>query len=204
MNKQKQHIGYKPLGLKGSFAGILMNSSHAGLYKKIIYKYAVDSLFGKTAPKILDIGCGGGKVLDIFSSALKNAKLFGIDHSEDMVKMARRVNKSAINFGKTEITLGLSSALPYPDNQFNLITAFDTINYWDDFENSAKEIMRTLADKGIFMIVNAYPREGTKWRDFVKFKNSDEYRSSLGKSGFKEIRTFIENNTIIILAHKME
>lgn len=201
MNKDVQAIGAKPTGLKGRLAGLIMNSIHANQYRRII-KHIVEEVGIKDAITILDIGCGGGKAINQFSSMLKNSKIYGIDHSADMVSLARDVNKGEIEKGKVDIHQGDVTKIPYPDNYFDIISAFDTINFWTDFNKAIVEIKRALKDNGIFLIVNGYPKEGTKWWDFVKFKNDDEYRKVLSEHGFNSINIEIEKNTIIIKAEQ--
>ena len=195
-------IGSKPVGLKGRLAGVIMNLIHASQYKKIIQKYLVENIDTSDELTVLDIGCGGGKVINIFSSLIKNAKIFGIDHSPDMVNLSQKVNKNGINNGMIEIVQGDVKKLPYPNDSFNIVTAFDTISFWNNFNDSINEIKRVLKQDGIFFIVNGYPKVGTKWYDFVKFKNDSEYRAFLTRHDFKEINLVIEKNTIIIKALK--
>jgi len=195
-------IGSKPVGLKGRLAGVIMNLIHASQYKKIIQKYLVENIDTSDELSVLDIGCGGGKVINIFSSLIKKVKIFGIDHSPDMVNLSKKVNKNGINNGMIEIVQGDVKKLPYPNDSFNIVTAFDTISFWNDFNDSINEIKRVLKQDGIFFIVNGYPKVGTKWYDFVKFKNDSEYRAFLTRNGFKEINLVIEKNTIIIKALK--
>jgi len=195
-------IGSKPVGLKGRLAGVIMNLIHASQYKKIIQKYLVENIDTPDELSVLDIGCGGGKVINIFSSLIKKVKIFGIDHSPDMVNLSKKVNKNGINNGMIEIVQGDVKKLPYPNDSFNIVTAFDTISFWNDFNDSINEIKRVLKQDGIFFIVNGYPKVGTKWYDFVKFKNDSEYRAFLTRNGFKEINLVIEKNTIIIKALK--
>jgi ubiquinone/menaquinone biosynthesis C-methylase UbiE len=146
----------------------------------------------------LDIGCGGGKVISLFSSMLEKSKIYGIDHSVDMVMLSSRVNKASIFNGTVNIVQSDVIKLPYSDDFFDIATAFDTINFWNDFDNSIKEVRRVLKNEGKFFIVNGYPKQGTKWWHFVKFKNGNEYRNVLSRNGFKEINIVIEKNTIII------
>jgi len=195
-------IGSKPVGLKGRLAGVIMNLIHASQYKKIIQKYLVENIDTSDELSVLDIGCGGGKVVNIFSSLIKKVKIFGIDHSLDMVNLSQKVNKNGINNGMIEIVQGDVKKLPYPNDSFNIVTAFDTISFWNDFNDSINEIKRVLKQDGIFFIVNGYPKVGTKWYDFVKFKNDSEYRAFLTRHSFKEINLIIEKNTIIIKALK--
>ena len=198
MSNEMQTIGSNPVGLKGRFAGIIMNLIHTNHYRKIIQRYIINKIDISNHLSIQDVGCGGGKVITLFSSMLEKSKIYGIDHSIDMVNLSSRVNKAGISNRTINIVQGNVNKLPYSDNFFNIITAFNTINFWNDFDNSIKEVKRVLKNEGKFFIVNAYPEQGTKWWDFVKFKNDNEYRSTLSKYGFKEINIYIEKNTIII------
>jgi len=202
MSNDMQTIGSNPVGLKGRLAGIIMNLIHTNQYKKIIQRYIIDKIDTINHLSILDVGCGGGKVISLFSSMLKKSKIYGIDHSVDMVNLSRRVNKAGISDGTVDIVQGNVNKLPYSDDFFDIVTAFDTINFWNDFDNSIIEIERVLKQNGIFLIVNGYPKEGTKWWNFVKFKNDSEYRAVLSEHGFKEINIIIEKNTIIIQTNK--
>ena len=199
MNKDVQTIGSNPTGLKGRLAGLIMNLIHANQYRKII-KHAIEEEEGKGSAKILDVGCGGGKAISLFSSMLKNSKIYGIDHSADMVSLAREVNKKEIENGKVDIIECDATDLPYANDYFDIIAAFDTINFWTDFNKAIVEIKRTLKANGIFLIVNGYPKEGTKWWKFVKFKSENAYRKVLLEHGFTHINVKIEKSTIIIEA----
>ncbi len=202
MSKNFLTIGSKPLGLTGKLAGFIMNSIHAKQYKNIIKKQIFEKVETSNFLSVLDIGCGGGKAINLFCSMFINSKIYGIDHSIEMVNLSRKVNKKEICKGKADIVQSDVNALPYLNNFFDIITAFDTINFWTDFDKAMNEIKRVLKKEGIFLIVNGYPKEGTKWWDFVKFKNEDEYKTLLLKNGFKEILITIEKHTIIIQAKK--
>ena len=149
------------------------------------------------------IGCGGGKVLQILSSLIPNATLYGIDHSADMVALARKHNKAGISSGKIIIVQGCAEELSFTDTFFDVVTAFDTINFWQDVDRALTEIQRVLHSGGHFIIVNGYPAEGTKWYDFVTFKNDDAYREALEHAGFAEVHTAIEKQMIIVRGQKV-
>jgi ubiquinone/menaquinone biosynthesis C-methylase UbiE len=195
-------IGSKPIGFKGRLAGTIMNLIHAKQYKKIIQKYIVDNINITDSLTILDIGCGGGHAINLFSSMINTAKIHGIDHSADMVNLSKKVNKIGIENGLIKIIQGDVKNLPYSNNYFDIITAFDTINFWDNINIAINEITRVLKPEGVFCIVNGYPRKGTKWYEVVKFKTDNEYRLFLIKNGFNKIDINIERNTIIIKASK--
>lgn len=202
MNNDIQTIGSNPVGIKGRLAGRIMNIIHSNQYKTILANHVIPHLDTNDPMSILDIGCGGGKVINLFYSMLKNSKISGIDHSIDMVRLSRRVNIKGIKEERVDIIQGNASRLPFPDNFFDIVTAFDTINFWNEIDICINEIRRVLKQNAMFCIVNGYPKEGTKWWDFVKFKNEKEYRNTLLEHGFNKIEVSFKKNTIIIQAKK--
>jgi len=135
-------IGSKPTGFKGIFAGVIMNMIHAKQYKKIICNHIANNIDTTSPLNILDIGCGGGKAISIFCSLFKSSKIIGIDHSPDMVALSKKVNKQSIQNGQIEILQGYANDLPFSNGFFDIITAFDTINFWDNFDHSINEIKK--------------------------------------------------------------
>jgi len=194
--------GSKPTGVKGTLAGMIMNLIHANQYGKIIQRHLAGNLEPAAELSILDVGCGGGKAISIFSSIIKKARIYGIDHSMEMVKLSGKINRKGIANGQIEIVQGTVNNLPFASEMFDIATAFDTISFWNDMDNSINEVKRVLKHGGLFSIVNGYPAPGTKWYDIVKFKNADEYRAFLTGHGFRQIEIVIEKNTIIIKAFK--
>jgi len=174
--------GIKPKGFTGKLVGILMNIFHTTLY----IKYLRDKLPGNNS-KILDIGCGGGKFLKYLSKINRNYILYGIDHSNEMIKLAKRINKKAINENRLIILNQSISDLKINNSLFNLITAFETVQFWNDIEKSCSCIHEMLDKGGIFLIMNRYPAEGTKWWSIAKIKNEKEYAQILKNAGFKKI-----------------
>jgi len=202
MNTSHQNIGAKPSGVTGLLAGMGMNLIHASQYRRIIKKHAVPLLETECPGNILDIGCGGGKTVQLFSALLPGANIYGLDHSLEMVELSGRVNRRAVSEDRVKLIQGDVRHLPFPDGHFNLATAFDTVNFWTAFDTAISEILRTLKKGGVFMIVNAFPREGTRWWDFVKFKNEQEYLEALITRGFSRCEAHFEKDTIVVIAEK--
>ena len=101
---------------------------------------------------VLDLGCGGGRNIEYFLT--KANKVYGIDHSETSVKMASEINKEAIESGRCQISVGDVKKLPFENESIDIITAFETIYFWDDIEECFKEIYRLLKNGGQFLICN--------------------------------------------------
>ncbi len=93
MENDLKTIGSKPLVLKGLLAGKIMNIIHSGFYRKIINEILIPSENNLSEMNILDIGCSGGASIKTFSKHPSVKRVYGIDYSEDMVKLSRKLNQ---------------------------------------------------------------------------------------------------------------
>ena len=184
MGLEKQ--GSHPTGWEGRLMGKLMNCFHTKLYVKY---------FGKRLPPnkstILDLGCGGGKFIQYLEKQNRGYHLIGVDHSQEMVELSIRVNKTAIESRQVEIFQGQIDKLPMEDQSINLATAMETIQFWPNPVKAFAEVYRTLQPGGEFIIINRYPPEGSKWWNLARIKSEEEYHNKLKLAGFSSIHTDI-------------
>jgi ubiquinone/menaquinone biosynthesis C-methylase UbiE len=174
--------GKKPAGLLGRLVGYLMNLSHRGTYNWGLANLPLDD-----SSAVLDVGCGGGELVKLLARRMPRAKVWGIDHSPEMVSLSRSANRSLIRSGRVQIDLGSVSSLPYADNAFDVVTAFESIQFWPDLKADLQEVQRVLKPSGRFVIVNRYPDlEGdeSNWAEYLKIHSSAEYRQHLTGAGY--------------------
>ena len=199
----------KPQGLLGRFVGRAMNLGHSR-----VRRWGLGHLSAKSFPAILDVGCGGGGALRDMASRLPRAKLYGIDYSQDMVLLAKKVNRRLIETGRIEIIHGSVSSLPFSDSFFDLVTAFEAYYFWPDLVNDLKEIKRVLKPGGTLLLVNEvydsrkFQARNTKfaaWCD-MHLHSPAGYRDFLTTSGYGdiEIHERVEKNWIAAIAMKVE
>src|SRR5436305_5977884 len=105
----------------GGFALRRMNSWHSKLTD-----WGLDQVSIPQDGKILDIGCGGGRTIAKLAERASEARIFGIDYSDDSVVIARKTNAKLIQTGRVDIQSGTVSQLPFAENTFDLITAAET------------------------------------------------------------------------------
>jgi ubiquinone/menaquinone biosynthesis C-methylase UbiE len=180
MGIEKQ--GSKPTGILGKIIGRLMNKFHTSLY--------VDYFNEKSIPdnyRILDIGCGGGKILKYLSQKSKELKLWGLDHSKEMIDLTSRLNKEDIKQGRLKLLIGSVTKIAIEDNSLDIVTAFETVQFWPDLDMAFSEILRTLDKNGEFLIINRFPKEGTKWWKLASLKSEKDYRDKFESAGFRNI-----------------
>ncbi len=97
-------------------------------------------------PKILDLGCGDGRILRALRSRMPDSMLYGIDISEPNVQM---LSTQGFDVSMADVSL---EKLPYEDDFFDLCLMFDTIEHLYDPDHSLKEVKRVLRQSGTFLI----------------------------------------------------
>ena len=155
---------------------------------------------------VLDLGCGGGANIEYFLTKAK--KVYGLDHSEASIKMASEINKEAIKAGRCQISVGDVKSLPFKDESMDIVTAFETIYFWNDIEECFKEIYRVLKKGGQFLICNE--ASSKERRDVRKISNiidmevyTPDYLSKmLEKLGFKFEYYLDRKKQVVFIARK--
>ncbi len=179
MGLEKQ--GSRPTGLIGKMVGRLMNK-----FQTILYIEYFKNCLPPDNSKLLNIGSGGGKFLKYLSEMNNSYLLFGLDHSIEMVKLSKKVNERAIDQKRLKIIQGSVTDLSFKESIFDVVTAFETVQFWPDIDKSFFEIWRVLKSGGFFLIINRYPAEGSKWWEKVKIKSDKDYINKLEKAGFEQ------------------
>lgn len=156
---------------------------------------------------VLDVGCGGGKNLQRILNHSKSINAIGIDISPASVKMSTRKNRRAVKSGRLQVVRGSVEALPFASNLFDLITAVESVHYWE-IEKGLSEVYRTLKKGGQFLIVNeTQSSDGLdEYLAEAGFKvyTAKQLENFLKQTGFKKIRTHFNENSkwIAVVAEK--
>ena len=120
------------------------------LYHRPNFKVILKVLGLRDRDYLLEVGCGGGAFLE---EALKSGcKAAAIDHSRDMVRVARELNREAINQNRLEICQGEAYSLPYPDGIFTCAVMTGVFGFIPDPVKALSEVHRVLAGGGRFLL----------------------------------------------------
>jgi SAM-dependent methyltransferase len=96
--------------------------------------------------RLLDVGCGSGELLAL--AAERGATVAGLDAAEAMIEItARRVPAADLRVGAME-------ALPWPDNAFDVVTAFNALQFAASFEAALGEAARVARPGGLVAVCN--------------------------------------------------
>jgi ubiquinone/menaquinone biosynthesis C-methylase UbiE len=108
--------------------------------RKIISEFVSDicSQVRGRRPRILDVGCGTGANLHLLK---KFGDIEGVDISQDALNFCKER-------GFQHLRLGAAEELPYEDESFDLVTAFDVVEHLDDDIAGLREFARVLRKGG--------------------------------------------------------
>lgn len=174
----------RPEGFGGKLMVSMMNLGHAALAEWGLQHLAVPE-----GAAVLDCGCGGGANIKKLLEKAAQGSVKGIDYSEVSVEKSRSLNALAISAGRCEIMQANVAQLPFEDNSFDLVTAFETVYFWPELPACFREVGRVLKPGGTFFICNECG-EDNKWTDIVsgmKIYTADELTQLLTKAGFTDI-----------------
>lgn len=109
------------------------------------YKWIV-SLWGDIKnKKLLDIGCGGGYLLE--KAEKVGMKTYGIDISQAATEKARR------RAPNSEIIAGVAEKLPFKKNSFDIVACLGSLEHFLDTKKALREMHRVLKGDGFTCIV---------------------------------------------------
>ncbi len=176
----------RPDGKIGSLMLKIMNSAHIQLNKWAFEKVKITE-----RATILDAGCGGGKTIRLLSQLNTEGKIFGIDYSQQAVQSSYRSNKLDVAAGKVNIQQASIYDLPFSENTFDLVTAFQTHYFWDHLEDGVKEIFRVLKKQGCFLVAAEIYKINYHMRDY---KTKVDLEQLFHKVGFKKVNLYVHSN----------
>ena len=139
----------KPEGLGGKIMVAMMNSGHSKLAD-----WGMSFLGLSTDAAVLDCGCGGGANLRKLLKRCPNGTVTGIDYSSVSVEKSKRLNAKAISEGRCCVLEASVAALPFEDNKFDVVTAFETVYFWSGLVDCFREVYQAMKNSGTFLICN--------------------------------------------------
>ena len=147
---------------------------------------------------VLDIGCGGGQNIANFLKRTKG-KVHGIDYSPASVAKSLKKNKKAVTEKRSEIVQANVSAIPFENKTFDLVTAFETIYFWENIINDFKEVKRVLKPNGKFVVCNESSKmEGNeRWTNILDMNiyTAEEIVDTMQQAGFADVKSYKKENT---------
>ena len=179
----------KPVGFGGKIMVAMMNFGHSAMAE-----WGLRFLQPAPDAMVLDCGCGGGANIKTLLKLCPNGKVQGIDYSAVSVEKAQKVNARAIAAGRCTVQQASVAELPFEAEQFDVVTAFETVYFWPDLPQCFREVCRVLKPDGTFLICNESSGDtdkDEKWTEIIggmTIYSGDELKTFLENAGFCNVQ----------------
>jgi len=173
----------RPIGLWGIAAGLLMAHRSSNRRRNT---WAVSLLDVRRDDRVLEIGFGPGLAIRELSRIAAEGYVCGIDHSELMLRRAKRRNAEGLRRGVVDLRLGSVDELPAFDALFDKILAVNAMMFWGEPVARLAELRRLLREGGLIAV--AYQPRGPGATDETSAAKGREIAVALIRARFTEVR----------------
>jgi ubiquinone/menaquinone biosynthesis C-methylase UbiE len=144
----------RPRGVAGRAAGQVMAHRASNRQRNV---WVVSLLDLQPTDRVLEIGFGPGLAIAELARRVSRGHVYGIDHSEVMVRQASKRNASAIHAGRVELLHTSVDRLPRFDEPLDAIVAVNSVGFWPNPTQQLSEL-RGLLRPGGRIAVASQPR----------------------------------------------
>ena len=193
----------KPIGLGGKIMVTMMNLGHSP-----VARWGLRFLELTPDAKVLDCGCGGGANIKRLLKKCPQGVVKGIDYSPVSVEKSKRVNEAAVTKGRCTVLRTSVAELPFESEQFDAVTAFETVYFWPDLPQCFREVWRVLKSGGTFLICNESNGDtdkDEKWTEIIggmTIYKDIELKSCLEQAGFFDVQIHKKKTWLCVTARK--
>jgi ubiquinone/menaquinone biosynthesis C-methylase UbiE len=142
----REHIGAvaRALGAEG------YERSRIQRYIARVHDAMLDALASQAdAPgRILDVGCGTGRLLRKLGERWPSSQLLGVDPNEGMVSVARRLTPLA------SLHVGTAESIPIDSASIDLVVTSISFHHWADQPRALREVFRVLRPGGCLCLAD--------------------------------------------------
>jgi SAM-dependent methyltransferase len=116
--------------------------------------WAVSLLDVRPTDRVLEIGFGPGIAIAEVAGRATRGRVYGIDHSQAMVRHAARRNAAAVRAGRVHLTRASVEEPPGFGDPLDAILAVNSVGFWPDPVKRLGELRRLLRPEGRIALVS--------------------------------------------------
>jgi ubiquinone/menaquinone biosynthesis C-methylase UbiE len=175
---------HDPTGPRGHIAGWVMAHRSSNVQRN---KWAVELLDVQPTDHVLELGCGPGVALAALAGRATRGLVVGVDHSEVMIRQARRRNAAAIRQGRVRLIHSPVERLQVTDGPFDAALAVNNVGMWPEPTTQLRDIGGLLRPGARIALVSQPRRPGATAA--TSAEAADRLRALLSQAGFREPRS---------------
>lgn len=162
------------------------------LVVSLIKEYVLSKKPEKKKLKILDVGCGSGKLMDDLKDF---GRVSGVDSSKKALTFCEQ--RGLRNIYRADI----SDKLPFPEETFDLALLLDVLEHTEDDGKVLRNLERVLMKEGFLILtVPAYQTLFSYWDKMLGHKrryNKNDLSRKLKKNGYQVLKMSYFNSFIL-------
>jgi SAM-dependent methyltransferase len=174
---------HRPTGAVGHVAGWIMGRRSSNVARN---RWAVKLLDVQPTDRVIELGCGPGVALAALATRATRGLVVGVDHSQIMIRQARRRNKAAIRAGRVRLIHTPVERLSISNGPFNAALAVNTVGMWPDPTARLRELARLLRPGGRIALVSQPRCPGATAA--TSAAAAGELAGLLAEAGFERLR----------------
>ncbi|MEO0373790.1 MAG: class I SAM-dependent methyltransferase [Cyanobacteria bacterium P01_A01_bin.17] len=181
-----------PSGLGGRLILRLLNRENATMNQLTLTQLDV-----KMGQHILEIGFGGGDLIDRLLRTERSLQITGIDPSLASMAVVHNRFKREITAGQLTVHQAAAEALPFSDNAFDAVATVNTLYFWSDISAVLQNCRRVLKASGKLAIAynsKAFLEENQATQKGFRAYDEAEVETQMQQAGFTQIQTLSDNS----------
>jgi len=118
-------------------------------------EFSLFKQYSKSGDKIIDLGCGSGRLFDFLQQEGLKVDYWGLDISSELLNVAKTNHPDLAG----KFILGSLPSLPFPDNSCDVIACFAAFHHLPNRNSrlqALQEMKRILKSGGIIVMTNWY------------------------------------------------
>ncbi len=172
-----------PRGFLGTIAGLIMRVRPSNRERNLRTLGILDI---QPADQVLEVGFGPGLAVERAVELASRGKVYGIDHSELMLREASRRNAKAIAAGRVDLRLGSTGRLPAFPARFDKVFGVNVYMFWDDPVSVLRSLRAAMKPGGTISLA-LQPRHKGATNDDARV-DAERMATSLREAGFDDVR----------------